>query len=63
MAHDIHIEVQFDGTTKLETRGFQGASCRDADKWLRNGLGLTITDQPTQEMYVVAQTTTQKVRT
>ena len=60
--HHIEITVLHDGTTKLETKGFQGASCRDADKWIRDSLGITETDTPTQEMYVAPRTNTVKAR-
>lgn len=35
----IEILISPDGTTKIETRGFGGESCRDATRFLEQDLG------------------------
>ncbi|MEQ9380032.1 MAG: DUF2997 domain-containing protein [Pirellulales bacterium] len=35
----IDIIVATDGSTRLETTGFQGATCRDASRFLERALG------------------------
>jgi hypothetical protein len=49
----IELIIHPDGSTKLETRGFQGSTCREADAFLRTALGQTTTDQPTAEYHAV----------
>ena len=50
------IELTIDplGNTRLETRGFQGSSCRDAAAFLRSALGQVTADQPTAEYHAVS---------
>jgi hypothetical protein len=47
----IHIIIDPQGQVRLETKGFTGASCREASRSLEQALGLTESDQPTSELY------------
>jgi hypothetical protein len=49
----IELMIRPDGSTRLETRGFQGSSCREADAFLRTALGQVTTDQQTSEYHAV----------
>jgi hypothetical protein len=50
----IEVTVSPSGDVRIETRGFQGQACRNADAFLRSALGLVRSDQPTAEMYAAA---------
>ena len=50
----IEVTVSPAGEIRIETRGYQGAACRNADAPLRAALGLVRSDQPTADMYAVA---------
>ena len=50
----IEVTVSPAGEIRIETRGYQGAACRNADAPLRAALGLVRSDQPTAEMYAAA---------
>jgi len=50
----IEVTVSPAGEIRIETRGYQGAACRNADAHLRAALGLVRSDQPTAEMYAAA---------
>lgn len=39
------------GETRIETKGFKGASCKQATAALEAALGVTTSDEPTAEMY------------
>ena len=47
----IEITVTPTGETKIETRGFQGASCRDASRFLEQALGQRTSEQLTAEFH------------
>jgi hypothetical protein len=47
----IEITIGPKGDVQLETRGFAGASCRDASKALVASLGLPVAEQLTAEFY------------
>jgi hypothetical protein len=49
----IEVTVSPAGEVRIETRGFQGTACRNADAFLRSALGLVRSDQPTLEAYAV----------
>ena len=49
----IEVTVSPAGEVRIETRGFQGTACRNADAFLRSALGLVSSDQPTAEAYAV----------
>ena len=50
----IEITVSPQGQTRLETKGFAGASCKDASRFIENALGRKLLDQATAEMHQVA---------
>ena len=50
----IEVTISPAGEIRIETRGYQGAACRNADAHLRAALGLVRSDQPTAEMYAAA---------
>jgi hypothetical protein len=52
----IEVTVSPAGEVRIETRGFQGTACRNADAHLRAALGLVRSDQPTADMYAAAVT-------
>lgn len=61
----IEIVVSPDGTTRIETRGFSGASCQDASRFLEQALGRTTAEQRTAEFHqaVVPQALDQRQTT
>jgi hypothetical protein len=50
----IEITVSPKGETTLETKGFAGADCLQASKWLQNALGMATSDNKTAEYYQAA---------
>ena len=57
----IEIIVDAKGESTLQTKGFAGASCRDASKFIEQALGAAQSDTPTAEMYQT-QTVDQPLR-
>jgi hypothetical protein len=57
----IEITVSPTGQTKIETKGFQGVSCRQASEALERALGVKVSDQPTSEFYT-AQTQDERIQ-
>ena len=55
----IEVIVSPTGETKLQTKGFAGASCQDASKFLEAALGLRASEQLTAEYYAQHSTHTQ----
>jgi len=51
----IELTVTPEGETKIETRGFQGASCRDASRFLEQALGQRTNEQLTAEFHTIEQ--------
>jgi hypothetical protein len=51
MTRTIEIIVTSQGETRVQTLGFQGASCRDASKFLEEALGKRLSEQRTAECY------------
>lgn len=51
MSKIIEIVVSPKGETKLETRGFEGASCQDATRALEQALGAKTGESLTSEYY------------
>ncbi len=47
----IEVIVSPTGETKLQTKGFAGASCQDASKFLEAALGLRASEQLTAEYH------------
>ena len=57
----IEVIVSPTGETKVETKGFTGAGCRDASRFLEAALGLRASEQLTAE-YHAQQSTGNTVR-
>ena len=47
----IEIVVKPDGQTIVETKGFTGATCRDASRFIEQALGKRQSEQLTAEFY------------
>ena len=47
----IEITITPDGQTRLETRGFPGATCQEASRLLERALGNTTSEKLTSEFY------------
>ncbi len=47
----IEITVASTGTTTVQTKGFTGASCRDASRLIEQALGEKVSEQLTAEFY------------
>ncbi|MBA2116106.1 DUF2997 domain-containing protein [Bremerella sp. T1] len=47
----IEIIVSPEGESKLETRGFQGAECQEASRFLELALGRKTSDTATSEFH------------
>jgi hypothetical protein len=60
MKSSIEIIVSPQGQTRLETKGFAGASCKDASRFIENALGRKVSEQATAEMHQVAGHATAK---
>ena len=52
----IEIIVTANGETKVQTKGFTGSSCREANKFIENALGEPGTEQLTAEFHQQATT-------
>lgn len=50
----IEIIVSPAGDTRVETKGFAGASCRDATRGLERALGIRQSEQTTPEYHQTA---------
>jgi hypothetical protein len=62
MNKTIEIIIDPSGAARLETKGFAGASCRDASRLLERALGTVESATPTAEMYQAAATQAEAVR-
>jgi hypothetical protein len=47
----IDVIVSPTGEAVIQTRGFSGATCREASKAIEQALGVQQSDQPTAEMF------------
>ena len=47
----IEIIVAPDGKTTVQTKGFQGASCREGSRFLEQALGNRISEQVTADFH------------
>jgi hypothetical protein len=61
MPRIIEVTVSPKGETKLQTKGYIGADCQQASKFLEQALGVSATEQRTGEYYATA-TTEQRVQ-
>ncbi len=61
----IEIIVSPAGQSQVQTKGFEGASCRAGSQFIEQALGLTTTDQLTSEFHQVpvSQLTSETERT
>ena len=55
----IEITISPQGEIRVETKGFAGASCQEASRFIENALGEMLSDQPTAERYQVSAGQTQ----
>ena len=51
MSKTIEIIVTPEGKTTVQTRGFAGASCRDASRFIEQALGQRVTEDLTAEFH------------
>ena len=51
MSKTIELIISPTGETKLQTKGFAGASCKDASRALQSALGLVTSDSKTAEFH------------
>jgi hypothetical protein len=47
----IEVIVSRDGSSRVETRGFTGSSCKEASQFLEQALGLMQKEQLTADFY------------
>jgi len=52
----IIVTVSPDGSTQVETRGFEGASCREGSRFLEEALGTAKQERLTAEFHSGSQT-------
>ena len=57
----IEITIDNKGECTVQTKGFAGASCREASKFVEQALGVVQSDTPTAELYQ-SQTESQQLR-
>jgi Protein of unknown function (DUF2997) len=55
MSQTIDVIVHPDGTTRVETRGFVGNSCRQASRFLEAALGTRASETLTSEYFQFAE--------
>ncbi len=56
MSKTIEVTVSPKGETSIQTKGFTGASCRDATRSLEAALGVRTQEQLTSEFHATAET-------
>ena len=54
MNQTIEITVTPDGQTRVETKGFSGAGCREASRFIEEALGKRTSERKTPEFFQVA---------
>lgn len=55
----IEIIVAPDGTSRVETKGFTGKSCREASRFLEEALGQKTSERLTAPFHQSTETTTE----
>ncbi len=55
MAQIIEVNISPTGEITVQTKGYAGADCRQASRFLEEGLGVTIQDRTTSEFYAEDQ--------
>jgi hypothetical protein len=63
MSQTIEVIVSPTGETKVETKGFQGGSCRAASRFLEESLGHATGERLTAEFHAAPATTAQQNQT
>ena len=56
MTQIIEVIVAPDGSSKIETKGFTGATCRDASRFIEQALGQRTDERLTPEFHQVRPT-------
>lgn len=56
MTKTIEITISPEGKTRIETKGFAGAGCRDASRFIEQALGQRTGEQLTSEFHQAAAT-------
>ena len=60
MSQTIEVTISPQGETRIETRGFTGAACREATHALEAALGIRTSEQLTSEFYATSQLSEQQ---
>jgi len=55
MPRIIEVTVSPQGETTVQTKGYSGADCVQASKFLEQALGLAVTDRNTAEFYQIEE--------
>jgi len=55
---NIEVIVSPTGESKIETKGFAGASCRDASRFVEEALGQRVSEQVTADFHAASASTT-----
>jgi Protein of unknown function (DUF2997) len=56
MSRMIEITVSPKGETTVQTKGYAGADCREASRFVEQALGVATADRATAEFYAVTPT-------
>ena len=59
MARVIEVTVSPQGQATVQTRGYAGADCLQASKFLEQALGVVAAERKTAEFYTTAETSQQ----
>lgn len=60
MSQTIEVTISPQGETRIETRGFTGAACREATRAVEAALGIRTSEQLTSEFYATSQLSEQQ---
>ncbi len=52
----IEVTVSRAGEVSIQTKGYAGTECQQADRFLREALGVKVSEKPTIEMYANSST-------
>lgn len=55
MQRIIEVLISPTGETTIQTKGYAGADCLQASKWLEKALGITTSENKTAEFYQTSQ--------
>lgn len=62
MSRVIEVTVSPKGETSIQTKGYSGADCLQASKFLEQALGVTINNKHTAEYYQTSTSTQQELK-